>query len=268
MPWTVSTEKNINHRKPLLLFLWPRCNRKLLNKESPKRDILLSFPPYSPSFRLSLSPSTNSPFQAQKDRQTYSVPIHRHALRMPTQLPIRTRTNRPTPTTPHRTIILERLQLLGPKRLVMNLARRLDQILQMRTRQKVAQAHKLAMALVLDINHAPAVLAAPHAAAVDDDVLFGADDRKGDEFLDALGQAALLVVVLVAVVGEHAQVVEGEFVLDALLEGGALVEREGVGFGDDGDDVDDVGEFLEDDDVDWFEAVFGEEGGREGGRWI
>lgn len=48
---------------------------------------------------------------------------------------------------------------------------------------------------------------------------------------------------------------EGEFFFDPLFEGVAFFEGERVGFSDYGDDVDDVGEFLEDDDVDWFEAV-------------
>jgi hypothetical protein len=60
--------------------------------------------------------------------------------------------------------------------------------------------------------------------------------------------------MLVVVVGEHAEVVEGEFFLDALFEGGALFEGEGVGFGNYGDDVDDVGELFEDDNVNWFQT--------------
>ena len=136
----------------------------------------------------------------------------------------------------------------------MNLTRRLDQILQMGARQKIPQADELAVVLVLDVDHAPAVLAPAHRAAVDDDGFLGADDGEGDQVFDGLGELALFVVVLVRVVGEHAQVVEGEFFFDAVFEGLALFQREGVGLGDYGDDVDDVGELFEDDDVDGFEA--------------
>ncbi|MDA4132868.1 MAG: hypothetical protein OK454_07065 [Thaumarchaeota archaeon] len=48
---------------------------------------------------------------------------------------------------------------------------------------------------------------------------------------------------------------EGELLLDALLEGLALLERQGVGLGDDGDDVDDIGQLLQDDDVNGLERV-------------
>lgn len=48
---------------------------------------------------------------------------------------------------------------------------------------------------------------------------------------------------------------EGEFLADALFEGLAFFKGKGVGFGDYGDDVDDVGEFLKDDDVDRLETV-------------
>lgn len=47
---------------------------------------------------------------------------------------------------------------------------------------------------------------------------------------------------------------EGEFFLDSLLESCALLECEGIGFGDDRNNIDHVGELLEDDNVDWFEA--------------
>ena len=50
---------------------------------------------------------------------------------------------------------------------------------------------------------------------------------------------------------------EGKLLLDALLESSALFQCEGVGFRNDGDDVDDIRELLQDDDVDWFESVAG-----------
>ena len=137
----------------------------------------------------------------------------------------------------------------------MDLRRRLDQILQMRPRQEISQRHKLAMVLVLHVDHAPPILAATHRFAADHNVLFGTDDGEGDEIFHAGVEGALFFVVLVVVVGKHAEVVEGEFLLDALFEGLAFFEGKGVGFGDYGDDIDDVGEFFEDDDVDRFETA-------------
>jgi len=49
--------------------------------------------------------------------------------------------------------------------------------------------------------------------------------------------------------------VEGKLLLDALLEGLALLEGQGVGLGDDGHDVDHVRQLLEHDNVDGLERV-------------
>lgn len=47
---------------------------------------------------------------------------------------------------------------------------------------------------------------------------------------------------------------EGEFLLDSFLECLALLESKRVGLGDHRDDVDDVGQFLEDDNIDRLET--------------
>ena len=51
---------------------------------------------------------------------------------------------------------------------------------------------------------------------------------------------------------------ECELLLDSLLEGEAFFECQGVGLGDDGYDIDDVGKLLQDDDIYGFEAVHGQ----------
>ena len=111
------------------------------------------------------------------------------------------------------------------------------------------------MVLVLHVDHAPSVLAATHRLAADDDVLLGADDGEGNEIFHARVESALFFVMLVVVVGEHAQVMEGEFLLDALFEGLAFFKSQGVRFGDYRDDVDHVREFFQDHDVDGFETA-------------
>lgn len=51
---------------------------------------------------------------------------------------------------------------------------------------------------------------------------------------------------------------EYEFFLDALFEGQALLEGQRIGFCDDGDDIDDIGKLLKNDDVNRFEADNGQ----------
>lgn len=63
------------------------------------------------------------------------------------------------------------------------------------------------------------------------------------------------MVKIVVIVGVHLEVVEGKLLLDALLEGLTLLRGQSVGLGDDGDDVDDVGKLLEDDNVNGLEGV-------------
>ena len=153
------------------------------------------------------------------------------------------------------TILLERKQLLGPESLIMDLTGRLDQILKMRPCQKVPQADEFAVRLVLDVDDSPSVLTASNALASYYDVFLGSDNGKGNQIFDRGVHGSFFVVVFFVVIGEHAQVVEGEFFPDALFEGRSFFQGERVGFGYDRDDVDNIGEFLEDYNIDWFEAA-------------
>lgn len=69
-----------------------------------------------------------------------------------------------------RTALLQRQQLLGAEGLIVDLAGRLDQVLEVGAGEEVAQVDKLAMVLVLDVDHAPSVLPAADLPAFDDDV--------------------------------------------------------------------------------------------------
>lgn len=73
-------------------------------------------------------------------------------------------------------------------------------------------------------------------------------------YLDLDVHSTLLVVKLVIIIGVHLQVVESKFLLDSLLECLALLEREGVGLGDNGNDINDVGQFLQNNNVNGFET--------------
>lgn len=110
----------------------------------------------------------------------------------------------------------------------MDLTRCLNQVLQMRPRQEVPQAYKLAMVLVLHVDDAPTVLATADLAAVDDDTILGADDSERDEVFEVGVEMTLFFVLLVIIVGVHTEVMEGKFFLDALFEGKALFKGERV----------------------------------------
>jgi len=66
---------------------------------------------------------------------------------------------------------------------------------------------------------------------------------------------ALLIVELVIIVGVHLEVVERELFLDTLLEGLTLLKGQRVGLGDNGDNVDDIGQLLQDDNIDGLETT-------------
>lgn len=73
-------------------------------------------------------------------------------------------------------------------------------------------------------------------------------------YLDLSVDGTLLVIELIIIVRVHLQVVEGEFLLDALLKGLALFEGEGVGLGNNGNNVDDIGQLLQNNDINGLEA--------------
>ena len=122
----------------------------------------------------------------------------------------------------------------------MNLARRLNQVLEMRPGQEIAEVHEFAVVLVLDIDHTPSVLSSSYLSTFDDDVSLRSDDGERNPILDLSVESALLLIEFIVVVGVHLQVVELEFLLDSLLEGGSLLEGESVRLSDDRNDIDDV----------------------------
>lgn len=87
--------------------------------------------------------------------------------------------------------LLEREQLLGAERLVVDLRRRLDEVLQVGAGQEVAQRDELAVRLVLDVDDAPPVLAAADLLAVDDNGLLRADDGEGNDVLGGVSNRVL-----------------------------------------------------------------------------
>lgn len=213
---------------------------------------------------------------SRQDVEGYSlVSVHRHPLRAPAQLTVSSRADGPAATS-MRAALLECEQLLGTESLVVDLGRCLDEILEVSAQQEVPQVDELAVVLVLDVDDAPAVLAAADLLAVNDDRVLGADDSEGNHvlrskrliqcqcvgrrqrtYLDLRVQNLLLIVELFILVRVHLQVVERKLLLDAGLELLTLLEGERVGLGNDGDDVDDIGQLLQDDNVDGLQGVAG-----------
>jgi len=124
-----------------------------------------------------------------------------------------------------------------------------------RASQEIAQVHKFAVILVLDIDHTPAVLATTDLLSTNDNGLFTTDDCERYDILDLSVQGTLLLVEFLVVVGVHLEVVERKLLLYPLLEGSAFFEGERVGFGDHRNDIYNVRELLEDDNVDRFERM-------------
>ena len=96
----------------------------------------------------------------------------------------------------------------------------------------------------LTINHTPPVLAPPHLLTVDNDGFLGSNHSERNDILDLSIERTFLFVQLVVIVGVHLQVVEGELLLDSLLESSTLLHGERVRLRNDGDNIDDIGELL------------------------
>jgi hypothetical protein len=84
-----------------------------------------------------------------------------------------------------------------------------------------------------------------------------ADDGERNDRLDLSVHSSLLRVILLVLVGVHPDVVEGELLLDAVLELLALLKGEGVGLCNDWHNVDSLAQLLEDDNVNRLEAMTG-----------
>jgi hypothetical protein len=79
--------------------------------------------------------------------------------------------------------LLEGKELLGTERLVVDLRSRLDEVLEVRAEEEVAEIDEFAVVLVLNVDNAPPVLTAADLLAVDNDGLLGTDDGEGDQAL-------------------------------------------------------------------------------------
>ena len=77
--------------------------------------------------------------------------------------------------------LLEGQELLGAEGLVVDLARGLNEILQMGAGEEVAEVDELAMGLILDVDDAPSVGTTTDSSAINGDVLLASDHGKGHD---------------------------------------------------------------------------------------
>lgn len=186
------------------------------------------------------------------------VPVHGHALRTSAQFPVCGWADRPASS--HAaccTAFLECQQLFGSECLVVDLAGGFDEILQVCSGEEIPEIDKFAVILILDIDDAPLVLATTNLLAINNDSLLASHHCKRDDVLDSAVCSPLLIIQLFVVVWIHLKVVESEFLLDALFERTSFLEGQGVSFRNHRDNVDDVREFLENDNIDRLESVTG-----------
>ena len=153
------------------------------------------------------------------------------------------------------TAFLESKKLLGAESLVMDLTGGLDQVLKVCASQEVSQINKLAMVLVFDVDDTPTILTSSNLLAANNDGLFASHNRERDDVLDLGVDSSFFVIKFIIVVGVHLEVVESEFLLDALLESTAFLKCQTVCFGNHWNHVDNIGELLQNDDIDRLQCV-------------
>lgn len=209
------------------------------------------------------------------------VSVDAHSLGASAHLAIGSRADRSAGgTTTVCAALLQCKQLLGTESLVVDLGSGLDEVLEVGSEQKVSQVDEFAVVLVLNVDDTPAVLAPTDLLAIDDDVLLRANNRKRNQalqrnihvsstflgssddsvlyaYLDLLVQSSLLVVKLLVIVREHLEVVESKLGLDTLLEFQSLLNSQGVSLGNDRHNVDNIGQLLQDDNINGLERVAG-----------
>lgn len=148
------------------------------------------------------------------------------------------------------TALLQGEELFASKGLVVDLCGGFDEVLQVRSGQKVSEVYKLAVAFVFDIDDTVPVLPAPDLFTVDDDRAFAADDGKRDECTHALVQLAFLFLVVFVIERVDADVVVLHLGTDSFLEQIAFVHSERVRLGDHRNHVDHIAQLLHHRDVD------------------
>ncbi len=111
------------------------------------------------------------------------------------------------------------------------------------------------MILVFDVDDTPPILTSSNLLATHDDGLLASDHSEWDDVFDLSVDGALFVIKFIIVVRIHLQVVEGELLLYPLLESTSFLECQRIRLGDDWNDVDDIGELLQNDNVNRLQSM-------------
>jgi len=136
-----------------------------------------------------------------------------------------------------------------------NLGGRLNEVLQVGSQEEVTEVHKLAMPFIFDVDDTPAVLTTTDGLAVDDHVTLGADNSEGDHATDGIVLSQLFFIIFVGIERIQANVVVDEFRANPALKGISFLRGQRVRLGNDRDYVDDLGQFLHNNDVNRAEGV-------------
>jgi hypothetical protein len=169
---------------------------------------------------------------------------------MSAQFPVCGRADGPAATSGS-TALFQSEKLLGAEGFVMDLTSSLDEVLKVCACQEVSQVDKLAVVFVFNVDDSPPILTSSNLLATNNDCFLASDNCERNDVLDLSIESTLLVVELVVVVRVHLEIVESELLLYALLEGTSFLKCQRVRFGNDRDNVDNVGKFLQNDDVNW-----------------
>lgn len=81
------------------------------------------------------------------------------------------------------TTLFEGQQLLSTEGLIVDLGSRLDQILEVGSKQEVSQVNKFTVGLILHVDDTPSVLTSTNLLAIDNDVLLRTNNGEGYEAL-------------------------------------------------------------------------------------
>ena len=125
----------------------------------------------------------------------------------------------------------------------------------MSSSEEVPEIDEFTVVFILDVDYTPSILTATDLLAIHNDRLLAADNCEGNDLFDGRIGGALLIIQLIIVVWVHLEVMECKLLLYSLLERTTLLEREGVGLSNDGHDVDDIRQLLENNNVDGLESM-------------
>lgn len=130
-----------------------------------------------------------------------------------------------------------------------------NEILEVGFQEEVVQVYEFVVVFIFNVDDILVVLMVMDLFVVDNNGFFRVYDGKGYKGFDAVVQSMFFFVEFFIVVGEYFEVVEGEFFFNVFFEFLVFLDGKSVGFGDDGNNVDDIRQFFQDDNVNGFERV-------------